>query len=168
MAARDILKNFSLFVDGRGYAGQIDQYSPPDLSLTVEDFRAGGMDAPIALDMGQEGMETSFVLAAYDADVLRLWGVRQGGAVAMTARGALESYDGTVRPVVHRMRGTITSLQRGDWQPGTKAQLTVTARLDYYAEEIAGETVTEIDVINMVRVIGTVDQLAAQRAALGI
>lgn len=36
------------------------------------------MDAPIALDMGMEALEASFVLTAYDADVLALWGVAEG------------------------------------------------------------------------------------------
>ncbi|AMW35750.1 hypothetical protein HEQ62_10815 [Haematospirillum jordaniae] len=41
MAARDVLKNINLFVDGRGYAGQLSEYSPPSLALVTEDFRAG-------------------------------------------------------------------------------------------------------------------------------
>lgn len=56
MAARDILKNFNLFVDGRGYAGNVSEYTPPNLAVQTEDHRAGGMDAPIALDMGMEGL----------------------------------------------------------------------------------------------------------------
>lgn len=168
MAANDILKNFNLFVDGRGYAGQIDEYNPPDLAIQTEDFRGGGMDAPLALDMGQEGLETSFGLAAYDADVLALWGVAEGQQVAFTARGALESYDGTIKPVVHAMRGRITTIARGAWVAGQKASLTITMRLDYYREEHNGVTLNEVDVVNMVRIVGGVDRLAAQRAAIGL
>lgn len=168
MAARDVLKNLNLFVDGRGYAGQIDEYNPPDLSIQVEDYRGGGMDAPVALDMGQEGLETSFALIAYDADVLALWGVAEGETVPFTARGALESYDGTVKPVAHYMRGKIVTLARGTWAPGQKPSLTVTMRLDYYKEEHNGIVTHEIDVVNMVRVVNGVDRLAAQRAALGL
>lgn len=168
MAARDVLKNINLFVDGRGYAGQIDEYNPPDLSLQTEDYRGGGMDAPTTLDMGQEAMEASFALIAYDADVLALWGVAEGQVVPFTARGALESYDGTVKPVIHTMRGKITTIARGTWAPGQKPTLTVTMRLDYYKEEINGVVISEIDVINMIRIAGGVDRLAEQRAALGI
>lgn len=166
--ARDVLKNFNLFVDGRGYAGQVLEYSAPDLSLTTEDFRAGGMDAPVAIEMGQEGLETSFQLGAYDADVLALWGVAEGAAVPLTIRGALESYDGEVKPVQHKMRGKIISLQRGTWTPGQQAPLTVTLRLDYYQETHNGVVINEIDVPNMRRVVNGVDRLAAQRQALGI
>ena len=168
MPARDVLKNINLFVDGRGYAGQIDEYNAPDLTLSTEDYRAGGMDAPITIEMGQEPLETSFSLIAYDADVLALWGVAAGASVPFTARGALESYDGTVKPVIHRMRGKITSLQRGTWAPGQKPALTITMRLDYYQETHDGVITHEIDVENMVRTVNGVDRLAAQRAALGI
>lgn len=168
MAADNILKNFNLFVDGRGYAGNIDEYNPPDLTLVTEDHRAGGMDAPITLDMGMEALEASFVLSDYDRDVLSLFGVAEGNTVPFVARGALESYDGTVTPVVHTMRGKITSLARGTWTPGTKAQLTVTIRLNYYKEEHGGTTVHEIDVENMVRTVNGTDRLAEIRDALGI
>jgi P2 family phage contractile tail tube protein len=168
MAARDVLKNINLFVDGRGYAGQIDEYNAPDLTVTTEDYRAGGMDTAVAIEMGQEPLETSFSLIAYDADVLALWGVAEGASVPFTVRGALESFDGTVKPVVHEMRGKITSLQRGTWAPGQKPALNVTMRLVYYKETHDGRVLYEIDVENMIRVVNGVDRLAAQRAALGL
>ncbi|MDR6309447.1 phage major tail tube protein [Pacificitalea manganoxidans] len=168
MAARDVLKNINLFVDGRGYAGQIDEYNAPDLTLQLEDYRAGGMDAPIAIEMGQEALETSFQLISYDADVLALWGVAEGASVPLTVRGALESFDGTVKPVLHQMRGRITSMQRGAWTPGSKPALTVTLRLTYYKETHNGSVLHEIDVENMVRIVNGTDRLAAQREALGL
>ena len=38
-----ILKNFNLFVDGRGYAGKAEEVTPPKLSLKTQEFR-GGID----------------------------------------------------------------------------------------------------------------------------
>jgi P2 family phage contractile tail tube protein len=168
MPARDVLKNFNLFVDGFGFAGQVGEYSPPDLTLTTEDFRGGGMDAAVPIEMGMEPLETSFVLIAYDANVLNRWGVRQGQSVPLTIRGALESFDGSVKPVIHRMRGMITSLQRGTWSPGQQPSLTVTVRPVYYREEHDGTVTHEIDLENMVRIVDGVDRLADTRAALGI
>lgn len=168
MAARDVLKNLNLFVDGRGYAGQLDEYTAPELTLVTEDYRAGGMDAPVALDMGMEALEASFSLIAYDAEILAQFGLAEGQSVPLTARGALESYDGTIKAVVHQMRGKITSISSGAWAPGTKPALSVTVRLDYYKNTINGRTVNEIDVVNMKRIINGVDRLAAVRQAIGI
>ncbi|NKD77359.1 phage major tail tube protein [Haematospirillum sp. H1815] len=168
MAARDVLKNINLFVDGRGYAGQISEYNAPELTLVTEDFRAGGMDVPVTLDMGMEPLETSFSLISYDRDVLALFGVAEGKSVPLTVRGALESWDGTVTPVVHHMRGKITKISRGAWTPGQKAELKITMRLDYYREEHGGQPVHEIDVINMIRKVNGEDRLEGVRQALSI
>lgn len=168
MPARDVLKNINLFVDGRGYAGQLQEYTPPALTLATEEARLGGMDAPVAIEMGQEAINASFVLLAYASEVRTQWGIAQGAAVQLTARGVLESWDGTVKAVVHRLRGKITSLDSGTWAPGQVAPMTATLSLVYFREEIDRRLVTEIDVENMVRMIDGVDRLAEQRRALGI
>lgn len=168
MAARDIVKNMTVSVDGRGYAGNVDEYTPPPLTLVTEDYRGGGMDAPVALDMGMEPLETSFVLSAYDRDVLALFGVAEGNQVPFVGRGALESYDGTVKASVHTMRGKITSIDRGTWTPGTKAAMTVTMRLDYYREEHDGQVIHEIDIENMIRTVNGTDRLELIRTALSL
>ena len=110
MAAEDILKYLNLIVDGRGYAGKIEEYSPPDLTVSTEEFRGGGMDQAIDIDMGQEKMTCSFVLTSYDADVLALWGVKDGSTVQLTARGSLESLDGATTAVAHHMQGKMISV----------------------------------------------------------
>ncbi len=168
MAIRNILKNFNLFVDGRGFAGELGDYTPPSPSVAVEEYRAGGMDGPIDIDLGMEKMTTSYVLRNYSADVLALWGIVPGQLIQVTARGALESEDGTVTPVVHNMRGKILQPDRGTWSPGQSASITINMTLEAFKETIGGVNVTEIDVINMVRIVGGVDRLAEQRAALGI
>ncbi|SDW13729.1 hypothetical protein SAMN04488041_101374 [Sulfitobacter pontiacus] len=168
MAAEDILKYLNLFVDGRGHAGKIEEYSPPDLTVSTEEFRGGGMDAPIDLDMGQEKMTTSFVLTSYDRDVLSLWGIKDGSVVQLTARGSLESLDGTKTAVAHHMHGKIISVARGTWGSGAKPSLTFTVSLRYYREVQGGVDINEIDVVNMVRKVRGVDQLAEHRANIGL
>ena len=165
---RNILKNFNLFVDGRGFAGELGDYTPANPSIAAEEYRAGGMNGPIDIDMGQEKMTTSFVLRNYSADVLALWGVAPGRLIQVTARGALESEDGTVTPAIHNMRGKIIVGDRGTWSPGQSATLTFNMTLEAFKETIGDRVVCDIDVINMKRIIDGVDQLAEQRAALGI
>lgn len=168
MAARDARKNFSLTVDGRGYAGQIEDFTPPKITLKTEEFRGGGMDAPIELTMGMEKLEASFTLLAVDRDILRMWDVAEGRVVPFTAREALESYDGTVTPVVHTMRGKIREIDHGTIKPGDKGTLKITLAVSYYKLQHGPDVVQEIDIENMVRVINGQDTMAAQRAALGL
>lgn len=168
MAARDVRKNFNAFVDGRGYAGQVDEFNPPKLALKTEEFRAGGMDAAIDVNMGMEKLTADFSLKAYDLNVLALWGMAEGQEVPFTLREGLESFDGTVKSVVHHMTGKITELDPGTSKAGEMPVLKATLSLTYYKLVHDGVTVHEIDVPNMVRVVNGVDQLASMRAALAI
>lgn len=166
--ASKILKNFALFVDGRGYAGNIDELQLPTLAVTIEDFRAGGMDSSVPVEMGQDKMEATFTLSSYDSAVLGLWGIGQGSSVPLVARGALESLDGSVESVTVTMDGKVRSLEPGAWTPGAKSSLVFTVDLTAYKYVQNGATVHEIDVPNMVRKVNGVDRLAAQRNAIGI
>lgn len=168
MAARDVLKNINLYADGRGYAGQLQEVNTPKLTIQTEEFRGGGMDAPIELTMGMEKLEADFSLVSYDNDVLSLWGVAEGSFYQFTIRAALESFDGTVTPVVMNMRGKIKEIDRGTWKPGEVPSLKIALALSYYKETHGGTVLHEIDVENMVRTINGVDALAAIRSALGL
>jgi P2 family phage contractile tail tube protein len=168
MALNDIRKNMSLFVDGRGFAGQVEEFTPPKMALKLEEFRAGGMNTPIDLTMGLEKMECDFSLVQYSKDVLALFGLAAGTTVPIVMREALESADGTVTAVVHTIRGRIKEVDQGSPKAGEKTSLKFTMSLTYYKLQHGATVVQEIDAENMIHVVNGVDQLAAQRAALGI
>ena len=98
---RNVSKNFNVFVDGKGYAGEAEEYNPPKLALKTEDFRGGGMHAPIELTMGMEKLEADFTLASVDAYTMGRFGVVEGMQVQITVREALESWDGTITHQPH-------------------------------------------------------------------
>nr|WP_262363471.1 phage major tail tube protein [Xylella fastidiosa] len=56
-APRHLLKHLNLFIDGKGYAGQVEEINLPKLTLKTEEFRGGGMLAPVELTMGLEKLE---------------------------------------------------------------------------------------------------------------
>ncbi|PZQ21161.1 MAG: phage major tail tube protein [Sphingopyxis macrogoltabida] len=167
-AASDVRKSFNLFFNGKGHAGKVEDFTPPKLALVTEDFRGGGMDAAVELTMGLEKLECSFTLKSYDKAILSAFGLVEGAQVPLTAREALESYDGTVTPVVHGMRGKIKEIDQGTAKPGEAPPLKVSMALDYYKLQHGGTTVHEIDVPNMVRVVNGVDAMAPIRKALGL
>lgn len=168
MAARDVLKNLNLFVDGRGQAGQLESYTPPKMSLKLDEFRGGGMDASIEIEQGMEKLEAEYTLIGYDRDVLSLFGLRNGATIPLVVRGVLESFDGTTTPVAHYMRGRVKMQDAGEWKPGEKAPLKSTMAVTYYKLVHGDRVIHEIDVENMIRIIDGEDQMAAQRAALGL
>lgn len=167
-AAADIRKNFVVSVDGRGYAGQASEFNAPKLTLSTEEFRGGGMDAPLDIEMGMEKLECDFSMISYDRDVLALMGLTDGSTVPVTVREVLESHDGNVKSVVHTLRGKFKEMDPGTSQPGSQNPIKFTVALDYYKLEHNGVVIHEIDVPNMKRIVNGADQLAAHRAALGI
>jgi P2 family phage contractile tail tube protein len=164
----DILKNMALFVDGRGYAGNVEELTLPKLTLKTEEFRNGGMDAPIEIELGMEKLECEFTLTKFDKAMLKLFGLASGQLTPLTIRGAVISDNGLQTPVVVNLQGIIREMDPGNWKPGEKATLKIMVALRYYKLTHGGDVVHEIDIPNMVRKIGGVDQLATVCAALGL
>ncbi|WP_429885382.1 phage major tail tube protein [Geoalkalibacter halelectricus] len=167
MALPSILKNFNLFVDGRGYAGKVDEVELPKLTIKTEEYRAGGMDAPVDIDMGMGKLECSFTLSEYDPALFAMWGLVPGNWVNITLRGAMDK-DGTVTPVIVNLTGRWKEIDMGNWKAGEVAKLKVQVSGRYYGLVIGGAPVVLIDIENMVRIVGGVDQLKATRAAMGV
>ena len=168
-AAEKILKNFNLYVDGRGYAGNVSELTLPPLNLKLDEHRTGGMDAPISVDMGMEKLECSFSLSEHGSDVLRLFGVNSNGrGIALTARGSVESITGEKVPVVVNMEGTVTSIEDDAWQAGEKVMQKFTVQLVGYKYLYNGDLIHHIDIPNMIRIVNGVDQLAQTRANIGL
>ncbi|MBA8757837.1 phage major tail tube protein [Wolbachia pipientis] len=162
-----ILKNFNVFVDGRGYAGKIDEITLPKLTIKTEEYRAGGMDIPINIDMGMEKLEAELTFAEYDSELFRLFGLINNNAVSLTLRGGLQGSSDT-ESVVINLRGLFKELDFGSWKPAEKATLKCTVAANYYKLTIDGKELTEIDAENIIRKIDGVDQMASMRTALGI
>jgi P2 family phage contractile tail tube protein len=161
------LRNFAVMIDGFGYAGRADEVTPPTIALTTESHRAGGMDTPVEIDMGMEQMEMTIVLSDYDEAVIAGFGML-GAGVPISLRGAIQRQGEEAQAVAIRVLGNLKSRDPGSWSPGGKQTTTLTYSVRKYAESINGVEYINIDAENMVRVIGGVDQLAGQRAALGI
>jgi P2 family phage contractile tail tube protein len=164
-----ILKNFAVFVDGRGYAGKVEEITLPKLTVKTEEYRAGGMDVPISIDMGMEKLETDMTFSDYDSEIFKLFGIISGNLVALTLRGALQEPDKTdAIPVVLHLRGTIRELDFGTWKAAEKATLKMAMDLRAYKLTYNNADIIEIDAENMIRKIDGTDQLATFRTALGL
>ena len=59
-------------------------------------------------------------------------------------------------------------MQFGSWKAGDKAEAKFTLAPSYYKLEVGGQVVYEIDPVGMVRIINGNDELAAERAAIGL
>lgn len=176
MASRDlsflkgprVLQGFNVFVDGVGYAGKVSEFERPKLAVKTEEFRAGGMDMPVQLDMGMEAMEAAMTLTDYDAEVTKYFGRGHNNPVPVVVRGSLSLGNGAAVAVKITMEGMWKEIDAGTWKAGEALSMKTTVALSYYKEEVNGKVITEIDAANMVRIVDGVDMLAATRANIGL
>lgn len=157
------LKNFNLHIEGIGYAGRIEHFTPPKIAVATEEYKGSGLDTPVLLDMGVQSLSASWVMAEWSSDVMNLVGI-VGSNTSITAYGAIhdDSTNNAVGVVI-TMRGQIIESDPGNWQAGTKTQHKYTISLRYLRITTGGVTNVEIDTENMKRVINGVDQVEVIR-----
>ncbi|WP_397452534.1 phage major tail tube protein [Pseudomonas sp. NA-150] len=163
-----MLYDTNLFVDGVSFNGDVPQLSLPKLTVKTDDYRGGGMAGPIEMDMGLEKMEASFTTHGVRREGLRFFGLADQTAFNGVWRGAFRGQKGAVTAVVASIRGMLKEVDPGDWKPGDKGEFKYAIATSYYKLEVDGRLLYEIDMVNSVRVIDGVDQLAAVRQALGL
>ena len=170
MALPKKLKDLNLFGNGDSYQGQVQSVTLPTLSRNIEEWRGGGMDGPVGIDMGMDGLITvqwtvgglieaifdNFGSSRIDADILRMTGSYERDDVD------------EVTAVEVVMRGRHTEIDMGDAQSGENTEHQITSTLSYYRLDIDGSTKIEIDLPNYVFKVNGEDRLAARRQALGI
>jgi P2 family phage contractile tail tube protein len=163
------LKNLMLFNEGLAYLGQVQSVSLPTLTRKMEDWRGGGMGGVAKMDMGLEALTMSFVCGGPMRDVLRQFGITRADGVYLRFAGAYEQDDtGAVDSVEVIVRGRHSEIEMGDQEVGEPGEFGTTTEAVYYKLLWNGRTEIEIDVLNMIEIVGGVDRLAERRSALGI
>lgn len=169
MGMPNTLKNLMLFNEGLAYLGKVKSVSLPNLTRKMEDWRGGGMGGVVKMDMGGEALTMSFVCGGPMRDVLRQYGVTRADGVYLRFAGAYQQDDtGAVDSIEVIVRGRHSEIEMGDQEVGEPGEFPVTTEAVYYKLVWNGRTEIEIDVLNMIEIVGGVDRLAEQRAALGI
>ena len=51
------LKNFNLSIDGTSYLGEATEFTQPKLTMKLEEFRSGGMNGAVEVNMGMEKLQ---------------------------------------------------------------------------------------------------------------
>lgn len=164
-----VLKNFNLFNEGASYMGVAEEVKLPKLKRKMEDFRGGGMNGPVKVDLGQEGLEMETTCAGIVLQVLQQYGATKAAGIGLRFAGAYQRDDtAQVQAVEVVVRGRHEELDPGDAKAGDKGKTVVKSTLSYYKLSIDNKVVIEIDLLNMIEVVNDVDMLAEQRKAIGL
>ncbi|ENN93189.1 phage major tail tube protein [Bartonella bovis] len=159
------LKHFNIYVDGIPYQEKCESVTLPNLNFVVESFRAGGMDAPVGIEMGMEELTLSMTILDCSEELLSLLGQYN---IDISLRGVAQAQGAPEEGIVISMRGFCKGYEYGQWQPGTKAIATLNYTLHYFKYVQKEKEIVEIDIHNMVRKFNGIDQLAQHRNLLGI
>ena len=163
-----VLSNTNLFVDGISFSGDVPSLTLPKMTLKTEGHRGGGMAGEIEMDMGLEKMEANWTTTGVRRESLKYFGLSDQTGCNAVFRGSFKGLKGQITPVIATLRGLLKEVDMGDWKPGDKAEIKHAMAVHYYKLEIDGRVMYEIDMVNCVRVIDGVDQLAAERNAIGL
>lgn len=158
------LKNFNVFIDGVGYAGIVEEGSPPPIVLKTEEIMNGGMAAPVDVSMASvEKMEFELTLKEFSAKVIGLIGQDN---VGVSLRGAIGPDN---EAVIIETRALVRDNNQDGWKAGgDSAVLKVGLTANYYKQTINGDVLVEIDAVNMIFNAGGVDHMAGMKTALGV
>lgn len=163
-----VLRNYNCYLNGVSFAGRVDEVELPELSVKTEEHRGGGMDGTAELDMGMEAMTAKITLAEHIAEAIKTFGRMDGNATRLQFRGAVQRDGERAIPLVVDMHGGMKKLGMGSWKAGDKATVEEEMSIRYYKLTLGNEELVEIDVDNMIRKIGGVDELESIRAAIGL
>jgi len=171
MALPRKLKNMNLFNDGNSYLGLSKNVTLPVLGRKMEAYRGGGMNGPVKIDhgMSDDGIQLEWTLGGLDVIVLRQYGIPRADGVLLRWAGAYQQDDtaeGVAVEVV--VRGRHEEIDMGDAESGEDTEHSITTTCSYYKLTVNGVTEIEIDILNMVEMVGGDDRLAEQRRAIGL
>jgi len=164
-----LIKDGDAFVEGRGYSGKVEELTLPSLTVKTEDIQAGGMIAPLSVDMGLEKLEASLKLYEWSEDIISRFATTNNKGVKFRFVFAAERDDVSeeLTPIDVAVHGRIVSLDFSAFKKGSMVPLEVKIDVAYFRYESDGKALIEIDVTNMIYNVNGVDRYAQRRAALG-
>lgn len=169
MALPSKLKNFNLFVDGQNYLGKVPELVLPKLSRKMEEYRGGGMDGSVEIDLGGEVITLEWTAGGLLVDALAQFGITSVTGVPLRFAGAYQRDDDSGTDAVEVVvRGRHKEIDMGTAKPGDGTAHKYTTTCAYYKLTVNNRVLIEIDVLNLILNVNGVDRLAEQRRALGV
>lgn len=169
MAIPKKLKDMNLFGNGDSYQGVIESFTQPKLTRKMEEWRGGGMDAPIDIDLGMEKLTCEWAIGGIVPAIFDNFGTAELSRELLRLEGFYERDDtGETSAVTIVLRGRHSEIDMGEAKPGENTSHKITSSLTYYKLTVDGKNVLEIDVPGMVFKVNSKDRYAARRRALGL
>lgn len=165
---KKIIRDFSLAIDGVVFRGDCDMVSIPEFTKKMDEYRGGGMDAPVEVSLGYEKKELEFELTAADPSVVRLIGIGEEDFKLFTIYAYTKGFDNSEEGIKIECQGEVKKLDKRDLKPGDKTKLKFTVAVHWYKETQGGVVVLEHDPLNLKMTVNGVDKYNTRRTLLGL
>lgn len=165
------LKNMNVYNDGTSYAGVATSVTLPKLTRKMEAFRAGGVAGAIKADFGldDDALKVEWTCGGYVKQILQQYGATDVAGVQLRFAQAYQRDDtNEVTAVEIVVRGRHSEIDRGESKVGDDTEVKIVTECVYYKESHDGQTVFEIDLVNMIHMVGEIDTMQAIRTAIGL
>lgn len=165
------LKQYNIYVDGTSMIGVAQEVTLPKLTHKTVSYRAGGMLAPVSVDLGLDDGALDMDVTVGGLVVSLLSRMYEDTADAMQLRfsGAFQDETSAGYTTCEiQTRGRFTEVDFGTAKVGEDTTHKYTLKNTYVKITVGSATILEVDAINLTMNVGGVDKTAALRAAIGM
>ncbi|EFO31328.1 phage tail tube protein FII [Roseibium sp. TrichSKD4] len=167
MARANIQRNMSLTIDGIGYAGVVNEVTPPVITRVMEETRGGGMDGVLKEDLGQEAMQITLTIHGTKHELLKhLFGPGLGASIVLRTSNKQQGKGGT--QIIYKVTGSFSSYDLGTLSMGSKNSTTITGEVEHYEIIEDGKEALFIDIENCIFRVWGEDWKEDERNHIGL
>ena len=170
MALPKKIKLMDLFNEGNSYLGQTGEVTIPKLVRKFEDWRGGGMNGNVKIDLGlgDDTTEFNWKLGGIDELILEQFGAQTVDAIMLRFNGSYQRDDtGATSALEIVVRGRHEEIDFGNQKQGDDTETSIKTIWSYYKLSIDGVNKIEIDIPNMIEIVNGVDLMAKHKANIG-
>ena len=164
MALPRKLKHLNLFNDGNNWQGIVESLTLPKFTRKFEKYRGGGMPGAVDIDLGLDdgALDTEFSIGGTELLLFKQMGAATVDGIQLRFTGSIQRDDtGEVQAVELVVRGRHKELDSGEWKTGESNTTKVSSTNSYAKLTINGEVLYEVDLVNMVEIVGGTDLMEA-------
>jgi P2 family phage contractile tail tube protein len=161
----------NVYINSSSKHGQASEVTCPDIQAVTTDYKSLGMVGSAEFFNGFDKMEAT-IKWTYPDNEAKLACANFLKPVDIMVRSSKAEYDGggitEEVPVVIYLKGYPTKHAGGGYKPKEDTEVESTFSVLYYKEEVNGEEIIEVDVLNNIYKVDGEDLLADRRQNLGI
>jgi P2 family phage contractile tail tube protein len=165
------VQDANVYINGTSTHGQASEVTLPEIQYAKGEYKALGLIGTPAFFNGVEKLEAT-IKWNYPENEVQIACANPRKSVDLMVRSNKQIYkDGTIsdeQPVVVYLRGTSNNHGTGAYKAKEDTDLQTKLDITYIKEEVNGQEIIEIDVLNNIFRIAGEDQLAKYRDNLGI